>query len=333
MARRRTRFLQLALLLSLLAGSLSLATLPGCAPVDDGWPKDKPGPKVVVSFAPLYCFAVNVAGDDATVRNLLTTTGPHHFNPTDKDARLIRRADVFFVNGLGLEGDKPEKMKRGSGSKTLRIVELGARIPEDRLCEGSCTHDHGDGEAHDHSHGKDPHIWLSPDYAVNMVEGIRDDLKAADPAHAADYDRRAAEYVGKLKALKDEGVAMLKDKKDRRLVTFHDSMAYFAKSFGIEILGVLQKNPGSEPSDSQLKKLIAICTNPDRPVRVVCAEPQYSNSSAGTELVKILKQKGVADPVLVELDPLETVPPEELNAGWYEAKMRANLAALAEKMK
>lgn len=327
-------FRRVAAVVFLLAVGVGLVALvPGCSPGDDGWPKDKPGPRVVVSFAPLYCFAVNVAGDDAVVRNLLTSTGPHHFNPTDKDARLLRRADLFFVNGLGLEGDKPEKMQKGSGNKSLKIIELGAKISEERLCEGSCCHDHGDGDAHDHEHGKDPHIWLSPDYAITLVEGIRDELKAADASHAADYDRRAAEYIAKLRKLKADGIELLKDKKDRKLVTFHDSMAYFAKCFDLEIVGVLQKNPGSEPSESQLKKLIAICANPARPVRVVCAEPQYSNSNAGTALVKILKEKGVADPVLVELDPLETVPPDQLNAGWYEAKMRANLAALAEKMK
>jgi len=321
----------------LAVGVVSLLSLPGCSSsnTDDNWPADRPtAPKVVVTFAPLACFAMNVAGDDAIVRNLLTTTGPHHFNPTDKDAKLVSKANILFVNGIGLEGDNPTKIKKGSGNKNLKIIELGARIPENQLCEGSCTHDHGDGDDHhDHDHGKDPHIWLSPVFAITMVEGIRDELKIADPAHAADYDRRAAEYVAKLKKLKEDGLALLKDKKDRKLVTFHDSMAYFAKAFDLDIVGVVQKNPGSEPSETQLKKLVNLCTNPERPVRVVCAEPQYSNSNAGTQLVKILKEKGVPDPVLVELDPLETVSQDQLNAGWYEAKMRANLAALAEKMK
>ncbi|MCE9565093.1 MAG: zinc ABC transporter substrate-binding protein [Planctomycetes bacterium] len=331
MSRLRT---SLAVLLAVCG--VGLVSLPGCnSNTDDGWPADRPtAPKVVVSFAPIYCFAANVAGDDAIVRNLLTTSGPHHFNPTDKDAKLLSRADIFFVNGIGLEGDKPTKIKKGSGNKNLKIIELGARIPQDKLCEGSCTHDHGDGDDHSgHDHGKDPHIWLSPDYAIMMVEGIRDELKLADAPHAADYDRRATEYIAKLKKLKEDGLALLKDKKDRKLVTFHDSMTYFAKSFDLDIVGVVQKNPGSEPSEPQLKKLVNLCKNPEHPVRVICAEPQYSNSNAGTQLVKILKQEGVPDPVLVELDPLETVSQDELNAGWYEAKMRANLAALAEKMK
>src|SRR5262245_10676856 len=136
--QRFRRLVLTTLLTAVLFGVVSL--LPGCGDRDDGWPKDKTGPKVVVSFAPLYCFAVNVAGDEAVVRNLLTTTGPHHFNPRDEDARLLRRADLFFVNGLGLEGDKPETIKKGSGNKSLKMVELGDSIPADKLCEGSCQH-------------------------------------------------------------------------------------------------------------------------------------------------------------------------------------------------
>lgn len=304
--------------------------LTGCGgDTDDGWPADKAGPKVVVSFAPLYCFALNVAGDDAVVRNLLAGGGPHHFNPTDRDARLLRRADLFLVNGLGLEGDKPERVKKTSGNSGLKLVELAARVPENCLFEGVCHHDHGD---EDHDHGKDPHVWLGPDTAVFLVGGIRDELKAADPAHAGDYDRRAAEYVAKLRKLKDEGVEKLKGKTDRRVVTFHDSMTYFAKAFDLKVEGVVQKTPGTEPNDKHLKRLIALCSG-DPPVRVVCAEPQYANSPAGRELVKTLQHRGVKDAELVELDPLETAAADQLNAGWYEARMRANLDALAKAMR
>ena len=317
----------------LLAAACGLAvSLPGCGNADDGWPKDRSGPKVVVSFAPLYCFAVNVAGDDAVVRNLLTSSGPHHFQPTDRDARLLQRADLFLVNGIGLEGDKPENMKKGSGNQNLKIVELGSFIPQEKLMAGSCQHDHGDGHAHD-PNGKDPHVWLSPEYAILLVDAIRDELKAADPAHAAGYDERAKKYVAKLRDLKEQGRAMLKDKTDRKIVTFHDSMTYFAKTFDLKIVGVVQKNPGTEPNDKQLRTLIALCADPKDPVRVICVEPQYSNSNSAESLKKELVRAKVPDPVLVELDPLETVAPDQLNAEWYEKKMLANLRALAEQMR
>jgi zinc transport system substrate-binding protein len=316
-----------------LLGLLLTIGLSGCGgKADDGWPKDHAGPKVVVSFAPYYCFAVNVAGDDAVVRTLMTTSGPHEFEPTDKDARLLRRADLFFINGLGLEGEKPETLKRGSGNPKLKIVDLGSLVPQDKLLEGSCHHDHKDGDD-DHDHGKDPHIWLSPDHVEILVNGIRDELKAADPAHAANYDRRAKEYIEKLKKLKTEGIAILKDKKDRKMVSFHDSLTYFAKAFDLNIAGVVEKNPGTEPNDQELKKLIALCADEDHPIRLITVEPQYGTSNSGEELIKTLKHKKVPDPVLVEIDTLETVVPDQLNAGWYEAKMLANLKALAEKMK
>ena len=305
--------------------------LPGCASRDDVWPKDHTGPKVVVSFAPLYCFAVNVAGDDAVVKNMMTTSGPHHFNPTDKDARLLQRADLFFINGINLEMDKPATLAKSSGNKKLKIVDLGSLIPEDKLFEGSCHHDHGDGVKHEH--GKDPHVWLSPDYAILQVEGIRDALKEADPGHAAGYDQRAAAYIKKLEKLKADGIALFNSKSDKNIVTFHDSMTYFERTFGINIVGVVQKNPGLEPNREQFEALIKLCADEKNPVRVITVEPQYGTSTSANEVVKELRHKKVPDPTLVEFDPLETVTPGELTADWYETKMRANIEALAKAMK
>jgi ABC-type Zn uptake system ZnuABC Zn-binding protein ZnuA len=285
---------------------------------------------VIVSFAPYYCFAANVAGEDAVVRSMMTTSGPHHFQPTDRDAHVLRRADLFFINGLGLDEDLAGNLKKGSGNINLKIVELAEKIPDEKLLAGACHHDHKDG---DHEHVKDPHIWLSPEFAILLVESIRDELKGFDKAHAANYDRRAKEYIAKLQKLKEDGVAMLKDKKDRNMVTFHESLSYFAKTFDLNIVSVVEKTPGTEPNDKQLKELIALCADKDHPVRLITVEPQYSTSNSGTELIKILEHKKVPDPVLVEFDTLETVVPDKLNADWYEHKMRENLNALAEKMK
>lgn len=324
--RRLVTRLGLLALIVLFAGALG-----GCGgKPDDGWPKGQAGPKVVVSFAPYYCFAANVAGDNAAVRSMMTTSGPHQFQPTDRDAHLLRQADLFFVNGLGLDEDMATSLKKGSGNTRLKIVELAEKIPEDKLLAGTCHHDHADGE---HHHGKDAHVWMSPDFAVLLVEGIRDELKSFDPPHAADYDRRAREYIAKLNQLKADGLALLKDKKDRKMVTFHESLSYFAKTFDLNIVGVVEKTPGTEPSGKELEELIALCADPDNPIRLITVEPQYGNSNSGTELIKNLIHKKVPDPVLVEIDTLETVVPAELNAEWYENKMRANLKALAEKMK
>lgn len=322
---------------SLVPSAALLAVCAGCTPKQPDaakgtgtWP-DRPGPKVVVSFAPLYSFAAAVAGDDATVRNVMTTTGPHDFSPTKDDAALVVGADLFFCVGLEFDEDKAGVMKTGAGNEKLKIVQLGARVDPKKLLEGSCTHEHKPGEKHDHGH--DPHLWLSPDHAITFVNAIRDELKAADPAHAAGYDSRAAAYVAKLEKLKADGQALLKGKKDNRLVTFHDSLAYFSECYGIEIRGVLTQKAGQEPNQKELKKLIAICTDANKPTRVIAVEPQYSTSTSGETLRKELLAKGLSDAVLVEIDTLETVKPDELSAEWYEKKMRANLDVLAKALK
>jgi ABC-type Zn uptake system ZnuABC Zn-binding protein ZnuA len=291
---------------------------------------DGHGPKVVVSFAPLYCFAANVAGDDATVKNVMTTTGPHDFIPTDAEVRLVTNADILFIVGLGLDERQAELMKSGSGNTKLKVVELGERLDPKTLRDGFADGDgHGDG----HKHEKDPHVWLSPDLAAGMANVIRDELKAADPAHAAGYDARAAAYVARLDRLKADGLARLKDKKDRRIVTFHDSMGYFADAFKLDVRGVLTQKPGQEPDDKQMSKLISICSDKTNPTRVIVVEPQYSNSNSGETLRKELAAKGVPDPKLVEFNTLETVRPDDLTPDWYEKEMGKNLAALAADLK
>lgn len=310
-----------------------LMPMSGCGGSDPVWDEKHPGPKVVVSFAPLYCFAVNVAGPDAQVKNVMTTTGPHDFNPTDNDARLVAKADLMLINGLELDNALAETMKRGSGNRKLAILDLGKSIPEAQLMQGECHHDH---HGHDkpHSHGIDPHVWLSPEMAILMTEAIRDKLIEADPSHEPGYRQRAADYVGKLKQLHADGKAMLKGKTDRKLVTFHEALNYFARSFDLEIAGVVQKKPGVEPNLDEIRALVKMCE--EKKVRLIAVEPQYGRDSSAKVILEELRRSktaNLADAALVELDPLETVTPAALSPDWYEKKLRANLESLRDAMK
>jgi ABC-type Zn uptake system ZnuABC Zn-binding protein ZnuA len=118
-------------------------------------------------------------------------------------------------------------------------------------------------------------------------------------------------------------------KVDRRIVTFHESLTYFANAFDLRIVGVVEKKPGVEPNIDELNELIGKCKSTG--VRVIAVEPQYSSgTSAKTILDELRRSETVTDPVLVEIDPLETVIPAALKPEWYEEKMRANLDALAK---
>jgi ABC-type Zn uptake system ZnuABC Zn-binding protein ZnuA len=128
---------------------------------------------------------------------------------------------------------------------------------------------------------------------------------------------------------------MLADKKNKRIVSFHDALGYFSRTFGIEVADVIELGPGDEPTAKHLAELVELCRNKEKPVAAITVEPQYPKSSSAAVVQKELTAKGVAIE-LVTVDPLETADPVELKkegAGWYEARMRQNLKALADVLK
>ena len=307
----KKRGVQLVLVVAL-GVSLAVA-LTGCGKTEDPW-ENVPGgsPYVLTSFPPLYCFAKNVAGDDVAVLSLLTTVGPHDHKPTNQDALAVRKARLFFANGLGLDNSLTKVVNAAAGT-SLKFVPLGNRgVPKDkRIYMGEIQH--GD---HTHPAGPDPHVWLGIEEAIGMVEVIRDELKAVDPSRAAGYDQRATAYIEKLKKLHADGKELLKGKKNRNLVTNHDSLAYFARSFDLHIVGHVQTQPGVTVDGKHLEDLLKICTQ--HQVRVIAVEPQYSRSSANA-LRSELQRKGLKEVALIEIDPVETAEAGQLDAGYYGA--------------
>jgi zinc transport system substrate-binding protein len=324
------RAFRLFVALGIVAAGASLLMLAGCTRQAVPW-DGKPGKHVLTSFTPLYCFAQNVAGDDATVMCVMTNRGPHHFDSRPSDALLVKHADIFFINGLELDEQIAEKLKDGSGNSSLKIVETAEAIPEKELLHSGEEHGEEDHRGHDHHHGKfDPHVWLGVPEAIVVVGKIRDELKELDPAHAAGYESRAAGYINRLKQIQAEGLALLKDKKERKMVSFHESLGYFARTFGLEITDFIEIAPGAEPSRKKLAQVVESCKK--NGVRLIAVEPQYPTNTSANAILTELRSQGI-DAQFVEIDPLETARPEDLTPTYYEDRMRANLKQLAEKMR
>jgi zinc transport system substrate-binding protein len=325
--RHTLRLIPLALVIGLVFA--------GCKRTTTGqWPA-KEGPKVAVSFAPLYCFTANITGDRGTVKSVLSTQGPHHADTSIQERVLLEEADLFVFNGLGLDDAFAQKLKSSTSNGKLKMLDLGKKLEADKETHGlllgpdgiPCEH-----EGHDHAHhDHDPHMWLSPVIAGKMVEEIRYSLRGLEPDQKEMYDRNAAAYQAKLKAILDDGKAMLKGKTQRSFVTAHGSMQYFAKDFGLTIAGSLQARAGEEPSPTELKALIEKCLK--ETVTVIAVEPQYATHSSPKLLKEALEAGGLKDVAIIEVDPLETATATELTPDWYERKMRANLGNLAKVLK
>lgn len=299
-------------------------------------------PRVVVTIPALDNFVRNVGGDHVGVVCLCTTQGPHHYQYNAQDAILLREADLFFAIGLKLDDSFADRIQSESHNPHLQYVKLGERLPKKMLQPFEKEHEHGKEEEHghthehEHEHGQyDPHIWLGMSQAIALVEIIRDELKRTDPKNEADYDANAAKYVKKLKELHEYGKDQLKDKKNRKIIAFHESLGYFAKSFDIAIEGVLEITPGAEPGQAHMVKLAQECREKD--IRLIAVEPQYPTETSAELLRNALKGKDFEIKFVV-IDPMETTEKKDLKGDekelnspkWYEEKMRQNLDNLAK---
>jgi ABC-type Zn uptake system ZnuABC Zn-binding protein ZnuA len=321
---RCVKYLVWAALQLSLAGIFAFS---GCGTAPDPWKGVPGGPtRVVTSFAPLFCFAKNVAGQDAAVLSLLTTTGPHDYQTGSHDVVLLRTANLFLANGLGLD-DKVIDSVRKSGNADLKIIRLGKAIPQKNLLALGEHEEHEpkDGHEHEHHDGFDPHVWLGIPEAIMMVERIRDVLKKQDPSHVDGFEKRAAAHVGQLRELHNHGKKALAGKKNRKIIAQHESLGYFARSFGLEVEGAIQLQPGVEPDSAKLAQLVQLCKK--EKIRVIAVEPQYSKAGAETLARQLQAHKLTVH--LVVVDPLETADPP-LDPGLYLRKMRENIEVLAK---
>jgi ABC-type Zn uptake system ZnuABC Zn-binding protein ZnuA len=288
--------------------------------------------RVVTTFAPIQCFAMNIGGDDVEVRGLLTTQGPHHADPPTSQARMLAKANLFFGNGLHVDDSIVRKMTDSMGKGGPKVIMLGDELPKEILIEGECPCCKEEGETHEHDHDHksyDGHVWLGIETAKKMVEMIGS--VSAENTKQATYSSRAAAYITKLDKLHSDGKAMLKDKKNRVILPFHASLAYFAKSFDLKLIGPIQEVPGQEPSAKHMDEIIKQCLA--EKVRVIAVEPQYNAETSAKSLVDALKAHGVTDLEIIVIDPLETCLEGEMSPDWYEKKMRANLETLAKALR
>src|SRR5437762_3599309 len=108
----------------LLGVVFAAGALGGCSKPEGGWP-DKPGLRVMVSFPPLYCFTANVAGEHAHVQTLLDATGIHEYHPSPHQAVALHQADLFIINGLGLDEDFSQTLVNNAANPKLKLIEIG----------------------------------------------------------------------------------------------------------------------------------------------------------------------------------------------------------------
>jgi len=267
---------------------------------------------VLCSFHPIYVFTQNITANskNVTVECLLPQNiGPHDYALTPGDMKKIAKADIFIINGLNVEEFLGKTINEANPKLKIIDTSKGIKLIPTRGAEKEA-------EKEEHHGAYNPHIWASPKSAIIQVQNIQKALSTVDPQNSALYKANADKYVAKLQAIVNDLTKSSKTFKNRKIVTFHDAFDYFARDFGLEIVGVIEVVPEQEPSAGELADMVK--TVKSSGASAVFSEPQYQGKVA----VVLAKEANVP---VYQLDPVETGD-DKPNA--YEKAMQKNLEVL-----
>ncbi|MGC9394824.1 MAG: metal ABC transporter substrate-binding protein [Anaerolineae bacterium] len=214
----------------------------------------------VVATTTIVGDVVAQVGGDAIDLAVLLPVGadPHVFDPSPQDMAKVADAGVIFANGAGLEAFLERLLENAGGDAEVVHVSEGIAFIEVEHDEAEVLEDDVAEDGHDHE-GIDPHTWTDPNNVLRWVDNIEAALVLHDPAHAADYKANADAYRAQLRELDAwvRGQVSAIPAENRKLVTDHETFAYFAQRYGLEQVGAIVPgySTAAQPSAQDLADL------------------------------------------------------------------------------
>ena len=229
-----------------------LAALTGCgASADQGSPAPDGAVRIVSTVAPITSIVANVVGDRAVVTGVVPEgTNSHTFEPPPQIAAVMEEADVVFVNGLQLE-EPTFDLAKANAPEDATIVKIGDEV----LPESEYIYDF----SFPKEEGKpNPHLWTDPTYGIKYADVVLETMVARDPGNADYYTANHAAFVARAKALSE---ALRTDQATipaggKQLLTYHDAYAYFAKTYGWQVIGAVQPSNFDDPQPREVARII-----------------------------------------------------------------------------
>jgi ABC-type Zn uptake system ZnuABC Zn-binding protein ZnuA len=227
-------------------GLIAAALLSGCGSPPAATTGPAPRLRIVATFSVPADWAREIGGPAVAVSSLVGPGGDvHTFDPRPADSRALAQADLVVALGSGLEPWLPSLLA-AAGGKAMHLelaAATGGAVPV-----GATP--------------LDPHPWLDPRLAGAMVARLASQLVALDPSGEAGYRARAESYEAELAALDGwiaERVSPL-PADHRRLVTQHDFLCFYARRYGLEVIGSVLASTSTETADPSAASLAALAT-------------------------------------------------------------------------
>ena len=286
---------------------------------------------VVTSFYPMYIATMNVIGDTegVTLKNLSEpqTGCLHDFQLTPADMKLLSTADVFVINGGGIESFMEDIAKQ---YPELVIIEACEGI--ELLCEEEAHgHEHEEGNEHvsdrgheeeesheEHNHDVNAHAWMSVANYRKQVDNIASGLVKASPEMRESFLANAGNYDRKLEDLQVEQEALLTLTQGEEVIMFHCAYEYVAADLGLEVAFCMDLDEERQVSAGEVAEVLEVIEH--HGVKYIFAEALY-----GTGMCEMVQKE--ADVEIIYLDPLNR---GEYDSDSYLEGMRKNMKLIKE---
>lgn len=207
--------------------------------------------RIVSTVSPITNIIFNIGGNRIALTGIVPEgVNSHVFEPTPADAIALSQADIVFLNGLYLE-DLVLEMAQANLKDGAKIVFLGDQTikPDEYIFDFSFPAADGN---------PNPHLWMNPIYALRYAQIIRDALSRRDQANSDYYASNFQAFKQRIEEL-DKAIAQTIEtipEANRKLLTYHDSFAYFALRYDMIVIGAIQPSDFSEPSAQDVANLI-----------------------------------------------------------------------------
>jgi ABC-type Zn uptake system ZnuABC Zn-binding protein ZnuA len=191
------------------------------------------GPTIVATTTQLADMARNIAPDAHVVGLLSPNTDPHEYEVRPDDVKALASADIVLRSG-GEVDEWLDGALDSAGVDEQDVVDAGRAAGLE---------------------GDDPHWWQDPVRAEKAVAAIGRAFSAAG------VQDRSAAYVSRLRRL-DAGVRACMNRVpvgERKLVTSHDALGYYARRYGIRVIGAVipALTTAAQPSAGDVANLVA----------------------------------------------------------------------------
>ncbi len=292
---------------AVLGGAMLVLAAVGCSSPTG---QDDSATTIVVGAYPFEFVASQVAGDHATVINLLAPgSDSHDLELSPQQVTQVLNADLVVYQS-GLQASLDEAVEQEPPKNVLDTATfLNLRTASEDGVEEEDGHDDG---------AYDPHVWLDPANMIDIADHTAEALSTIQPENAEAFTENATQLASELTDLDSQFASGLSSCRTTTFITTHTAFGYLAARYGLEQVGISGLSPDEEPSPARIAEVQQVATQ--RGLTTIFYETAVSPKVAET----IASDLGLATDVL---DPIETLSQDSRGSDYIEV-MHSNLDSL-----